>query len=183
MNNLSTTQLKSKLTVRDMVIDAMFVAMVMVATYFIQIPGPSSGGLFHMGNAVHFTIAIVFGRRRGAISGGLGMALFDLLGPWAMYTPFTFVIRFAMGYVIGGVAHMNGKEGKNFWYNLGGILVATVIMLVGYWLTEVIFVGDIYTALVDTIGGNTMQCIVGAVVSLPLSAVIIKAFKKRNIMM
>ena len=96
-----TTNSKQKFNAKEIAMYGLFIALVYVATRFINIPGPTSGGLFHLGNVMFFTIAMVFGKKAGAISGGIGMALFDLTSAWVVWAPFTLIIRFIMGYAIG----------------------------------------------------------------------------------
>jgi uncharacterized membrane protein len=170
-----------RFTSRDVALYGLFTALVFLATN-LKIPGESLGGLFHLGNIMAFTIAIVFGKRAGAISAALGMSLFDLSsGAWAIYAPFTFVIRFAMGYILGYMAFIHEEDNKkSVIFTILGIIIATVIMLVGYCITEYILVGNILKAL-DTIRANFMQCVVGTVLGLPLAASLRAGFKMRNI--
>ncbi|WBW99739.1 ECF transporter S component [Oceanirhabdus sp. W0125-5] len=158
----------------------LLIAIVFVATKFINIPGITEGGLFHFGNVAHFTIAIIFGKRRGALSGAMGMALFDILSPWIVWAPFTFIIRLLMGGIIGHVAYMNDKRGRNFAYNIAGIVIATVIMIVGYYIAEGILYGN-WIAPVQSIMPNVMQCVVGAAIALPFSTVLANAMKARGV--
>lgn len=88
-----------------LVVNGVFIALTLVATYLIQIRLPfiGAGGLIHMGNIPLFIGAWIFGRKTGAIAGGIGMGLFDLLSGWVSWAPFTLVIVGLMGYVIGKV--------------------------------------------------------------------------------
>lgn len=77
------TQKKSKNTsIYFITITALMTALVYVFTAFINIrlPIAANGGLIHLGNVPLFIGAILFGRRVGAIAGGVGMALFPALG-------------------------------------------------------------------------------------------------------
>ncbi|MBQ5764266.1 MAG: ECF transporter S component, partial [Ruminococcus sp.] len=72
------TQKKSKNTsIYFITITALMTALVYVFTAFINIrlPIAANGGLIHLGNVPLFIGAILFGRRVGAIAGGVGMAL------------------------------------------------------------------------------------------------------------
>jgi uncharacterized membrane protein len=172
---------RRRLKTRDIAFYGLFTAMVYVATRFINIPGPTPGGLFHLGNVMAFAIAIVFGKKAGAVSGALGMALFDLTSPFAVWAPFTFVIRFAMGYVIGYMAYVS-TDGKlrTALFTFLGILIATIIMIGGYYVSEVILYANPYAPL-QSVWGNFMQCVVGTIIGLPLSASLRIGFKYRNI--
>jgi uncharacterized membrane protein len=79
---------------RDLVESALLIALVFVATRFVNIrlPIAINGGLIHTGNAMLFLSAIVFGKKKGAIASGFGMAIFDILSGWLAWAPFTFVI-------------------------------------------------------------------------------------------
>lgn len=115
---------QTKVNTKDLVETALLIALVYIATRFINIrlPIAASGGLVHLGNTMLFIAAIVFGPKKGAAAGAFGMGLFDLLSEWAMWAPFTFVVRGIMGYIIGKIAWSNGREGNNMLVNIAGIL-------------------------------------------------------------
>jgi len=173
---MSTTTMTTSKT-REVVLCGLLTAMVFVSTRFINIRLPLSinGGLIHMGNTILFMIAIVFGKKRGAIAGALGMGLFDVLSGWFLWAPFTFVIRGAMGYIVGAAAE--GKEGKKqLLYTLGGIVAASVVMIGGYYVTEGILYGN-WIAPMTSIPGNVIQLIIGTAIGLPLA----EALKKTKV--
>lgn len=118
----------------DTVLTAMFVALVMAATY-IGVPTPASmGGYMHFGTLVMLIIALKYGPKYGMLAGGIGMTLFDLFSPWAAWAPGTFVVRMAMGYVVGYLALDPSKgQGGNQYRNALAILVGGVIMVGGYF--------------------------------------------------
>ena len=129
---------QTKVNTKDLVETALLIALVYIATRFINIrlPIAASGGLVHLGNTMLFIAAIVFGPKKGAAAGAFGMGLFDLLSEWAMWAPFTFVVRGIMGYIIGKIAWSNGREGNNMLVNIAGILVSGVWMIAGYYATD-----------------------------------------------
>lgn len=154
---------------REIVLCGLLIGMVFVATQFINIRLPLSinGGLIHMGNTILFMIAIVFGKKRGAIAGAFGMGLFDVLSGWFLWAPFTFVIRGMMGYIVGAAAE--GKEGKKkLLYTLCGIVISSIVMIGGYYVTEGLLYGNWITPM-TSIPGNVIQLIIGTVIGLPLA--------------
>ena len=169
---------KSKSKVRDMVETALLISLVFVATAFINIKLPilSSGGLVHLGTGMLFISAIVFGKKKAAIAGAVGMAIFDLTGAWALWAPFTFVVRGAMGYVMGAIAYSNNKKGNSIMFNILGIVVSGAVMIVGYYITEGIIYGNWLTP-VASIPGNLTQIVVGSLLALPI-AKILKRYAK-----
>ncbi|MFZ5944611.1 MAG: ECF transporter S component [Bacillota bacterium] len=171
--NEQATSLNTK--TNDMVVSALLITLVLVATKFINIRLPISinGGLIHLGNVALFISAIVFGKKKGAIAGAFGMGLFDIISGWALWAPFTFVIRGVMGYIVGAISHASNRKGKSIFWNLVAVLVGGIWMIFGYYLTEGILYGN-WIAPVTSIPGNITQLILGVVIGLPISKIIIK---------
>ncbi len=152
----------------SLAITALLIALVFIGTFAIQIPMPfSQGGLIHAGDLVFFTVCLLFSPRRSAIAGAFGMGLFDLLSPYAIWAPFTFVIRLIMGFVISTVA---GKSGKVSRYLLA-LIVGLPILLGGYYLAEAILYGN-WVSPVRSIPGNLGQWLIGAAGAIPLSRIL-----------
>lgn len=135
---------KSKFTTKDMVETGLLTALVFVATSFINIrlPIAASGGLVHLGTAMLVIASVVFGKEKGAIAGAVGMTIFDLSSGWALWAPFTFVIRGIMGYVLGAISYSNNKNGDNIIINIIAVILSGAWMIAGYYLTEVILYGN-----------------------------------------
>lgn len=162
----------------DMVISAFLIALVFVATRFINIRLPISinGGLIHLGTGMLIISAIVFGGKKGALAGAFGMAIFDVLSGWLAWAPFTFIIRGVMGYVIGRLCETKKSYKQIAVWGGIGILLTGIWMVAGYYLTEVILYGN-WISPVTSIPGNIIQIVVGSVIGIPVALVL----KKRNI--
>lgn len=176
---MEINKVKSKFTIKDMVVTALLIALVFVATSFINIirlPFLSNGGLVHLGNVMLFTAAIVFGKEKGAIAGAVGMAIFDLSSGWALWAPFTFVIRGIMGYMIGAITWSKNRNGNSLLLNIFAMLLSGVWMIIGYYITEGILYGNWITPAAS-IPGNLMQIVVGLILGLPLAKVLKKYVK------
>lgn len=173
-----TSKSNQKNTTRDLVETALLIALVFIATRFINIrlPIASSGGLVHLGNTMLFIAAIVFGKKKGAIAGAFGMALFDLLSEWAIWAPFTFVVRGIMGYIIGRIAWSNGKNGNNITTNIIAIVLSGIWMIFGYYITEIILYGNHIKAMAS-IPGNITQIIIGMIIGIPVAQILKKHIK------
>ncbi|MEG0857508.1 MAG: ECF transporter S component [Terrisporobacter sp.] len=169
---------KKGINTRDLVETALLIALVFVATRFINIrlPIASSGGLVHLGNTMLFISSIVFGKKKGALAGAFGMGLFDLLSEWAMWAPFTFVVRGVMGYVIGSIAWSNEKRGNNTLTNILAIIISGVWMIFGYYVTEMILYGNHIQALAS-IPGNVTQIVIGIIIGVPVAKILKKHIK------
>ena len=149
--------------IRFITITAMFIALTYVFTAFVNIKLPiaANGGLIHLGNVPLFIGAILFGKKTGAIAGGVGMGLFDLLSGWTAWAPFTFVIVGAMGYVVGAMTEGHRSTARD----AAAIAVACVIKVVGYYIAEVILYHNLF-APVASIPGNLVQIGTAAVIVL-----------------
>lgn len=149
-----------------LVINALFIALTLVATWLINIrlPFMGSGGLIHLGNVPVFVAAMLFGRKTGAIAGAFGMGLFDLMSGWTAWAPFTFVIVGCMGYTVGLIAEK--KPFKNMTLNnILSIFLAIIIKIVGYYFVEVILYGN-WVLPLGSIPGNILQVGVAGIILL-----------------
>jgi len=57
-------------------------ALTCIATIIFTFPIPATSGYFNFGDAIVMTTALTFGPVIGAIAGGFGSGLADLLGGW-----------------------------------------------------------------------------------------------------
>ncbi|MCI5700970.1 MAG: ECF transporter S component [Lachnospiraceae bacterium] len=164
---------KSAFSVRDIAIAGVCIALTFVATFInLKLPIAANGGLVHLGNVPLFIAAILFGKKTGALAGGIGMGLFDLMGGWTLWAPFTFVIVGLMGYAVGAIT----EKHKGFRWNLLAMAVACVIKIVGYYIAEVIIYQN-WIAPVTSIPGNLVQITVAVVIVLPVVEVLRRAVR------
>lgn len=75
--SLTTTSSYSKSRTFDLVITAMLIALVFVAilTLNIRLPIAANGGLVHLGTAMLFILAILFGPKKAALAGAVWVCL------------------------------------------------------------------------------------------------------------
>ncbi|MEF9921398.1 MAG: ECF transporter S component [Anaerovoracaceae bacterium] len=162
----NTIKTKQRSTTYTVVINGLFIALIFVATWLINIRLPfiGSGGLIHLGNVPLFVGAMMYGRKTGAITGAFGMALFDLFSGWTAWAPFTFVIVGLMGYTIGLISEKKPFK-KAYICNIFAVIMAIAIKIVGYYFTEVILFGNWITPL-GSIPGNIIQVGVAGILVL-----------------
>ena len=157
-----------------MVLTGMGIALVFVATLFINLRLPiGQGGLIHLGNVPLFLFAIIYGKKIGAMAGALGMGLFDLMGGWTPWAPATFIIVGLMGYTVGVIAE---KKDDLTGYTLA-IILACAIKVAGYYVAEALIYGN-WVQPVLSIPGNLMQIGVAALIVLPMAGTLKKALKR-----
>lgn len=167
---ISTTE-----QVKSLTITAFGIALVYVFTWLINIrlPFAPNGGLIHLGNVPLFIFAIIFGKKTGAIAGGVGMGLFDLVSGWTLWAPFTFVIVGCMGFVMGLIT----EKKKGYGWYVVAMAAACVIKIAGYYVAEGIIYGNWITP-VTSIPGNLLQIGVAAVIVLIVIVPLKKAANK-----
>ncbi|MFC7372600.1 ECF transporter S component [Fictibacillus iocasae] len=166
--NTTYTSIENSRT-KALVINALFIALTLVATMFInfKLPTIGNGGLIHLGNVPLFIAAFVFGRRTGAIAGAFGMGLFDLISGWNMWAPFTFVIVGAMGYVAGLISEK--VPGKKAFVYIIAVIAAMLIKIVGYYFTEVVLYGN-WIQPFGSVPGNIVQVALAGIIVVPIVA-------------
>ena len=135
---------------------AIFTALTFALT-LICIPGPR-GGFVHFGNIPAFAAAILLSRKNGWIPGAIGMTIYDLAGGFLIWAPFTFVIRLLMGLVLSTA--VKGTGGKSAGRNALGMLLASAVMIAGYYLAEVVIYGNPVSPVMS-IPGNVIQLAIG----------------------
>ena len=172
---LTTTTSYSKSRTFDMVITAMLIALVFVATLTlnIRLPIAANGGLVHLGTAMLFIVAILFGPKKAALAGAIGMGLFDLVSGWTLWAPFTIVARGLQGYIVGTIAWSLSRRGKSIPFNLLATIASIPFMLGVYYVCERVLFGN-WVIPLASIPGNLVQNIVGIIVAIPVCVLLKK---------
>lgn len=152
----------------QLIITSMLIALVFVATMLlnIKLPISANGGLVHLGTAMLFIVSILFGPKKGAVAGAVGMGLFDLVAGWTLWAPITFIARGLQGYIVGKIAYSKGHNGNSLFYNLLGMIVSAPVMIACYYLGEaIIFKSWLIPAA--SIPGDIVQIVIGILVAIP----------------
>lgn len=170
----TTSNSTSRTNTFDLVLTAMLIALIFLATFInIKLPIKANGGLVHLGTAMLFIASILFGPKKGAIAGAVGMALFDIFGNWTVWAPITFVSRFLQGYIVGKIAWSNGRKGSSVPFNLVATIVSIPVMVAVYYIGEVILYGN-WIAPVASIPGDLIQNALGIIIAIPVSVMLKK---------
>ncbi len=129
---------------QTIVLVAFFAAVTYVATS-IQVPMPALIGkpFVHLGNAAALLSVLLLGYQRGALAGGMGLALFDLTHNYVLDAPYYFFEVF----VVGGIAMLTFQA-------LNYRLKPTTTKLV------LIVLSAIATKLVTTTGHNFVMALI-----------------------
>jgi uncharacterized membrane protein len=155
----------TKMDSRSLAAMAIMGALTTVVTMF-ALPFAPTGGFFNLGDAIVMTTAIVFGPVVGAVAGGVGSALADLLLGYSAFAPFTLIIKGLEGLLIGTIA---GGQGKTSWVKLAiAWVVGGVTIVGGYWFAEAFIMGLGVPAANAEIIINIPQA-VGSVIGIPIA--------------
>ena len=148
---------------------AMLVALVFLSTFFLNIKLPISvnGGLVHLGTGMLFIASILFGPKKGALAGAIGMGLFDLVGGWLLWAPITIVARGLQGFIVGKIAWSKGRKGSSLALNVTATIVSIPFMIAVYYFGEVILYGNWIVPL-TSIPGDLLQNALGMIIAIPV---------------
>lgn len=163
-----------------LIITALMIAIVTVSTMFIKIP--TLNGYIHLGDSMVFFSVFLLGKKYGSVASGLGSALGDILAGYAIWAPWTFVIKGLMAIIFGLFlewSYNNEKEPKKI-ANLSimvylGMILAGLEMCFGYYLANGIIYGNWVVALAEILP-NIAQFSVGIIISVLL----VKALSKTS---
>jgi len=159
--------------VMNLVLMGLMTCLVIVTTMFIKIPIPMTQGYVHLGDSMIFLAVLILGKKNGSIAAGVGSAMGDILGGYAVWAPWTLVIKFIMAWILGIFAERFEKKGE-----IVGMVIAGAEMTAGYYVASSILYGSWIVTLAD-IPWNIGQFAVGMVLALMLSAALNKTPAKK----
>ena len=140
-------------------------ALAAVGTMVFAFPIPATSGYFNFGDVFVQISALVFGPVVGAIAGGLGSGLADLLGGWYTYVIPTAIIKGAEGYITGKLA--GDKENRTLKKTLIAWAAGAAMIPLGYFIFQSFLYG-VPAAAVE-IPFNVFQGVVAGAIGIPIS--------------
>ena len=123
---------------------AILTALTVVLGYYTKLQTPT-------GMVPLLDLGVYLGRKEGAVVGGLGAFLLDLLSGYPQWMFFSLLFHGAQGYFA-------GFKGKARYI---GLLLGTVIMVGGYALSSALFLGNTWVAAIEEVPHNLVQNFVG----------------------
>jgi uncharacterized membrane protein len=154
---------------RILAVMAMMTAIVFALTQIRLLPTPD-GGYIHPGDAGIFFSAFAFGPWVGAVVGGLGTALADIVGGFGQWAIFSLIIHGVQGLVVGWIsARWPGVRGLVFATVVGGIIVVLGYLPVGMLLASP-------AQALAALPWNALQVTIGAILGVPLFVLVRQAY-------
>lgn len=109
---------------------ALFAALVFLGVFIFKIPMPL--GYTHLGDSMIFLAVMMLGGKRGAIAGGMGAALADVVAGYTVWAVPTFICKALMALVMGLVIEKFFiKSAGKFSWLVGGV-AGGIVQSLGY---------------------------------------------------
>jgi energy-coupling factor transport system substrate-specific component len=153
------------LEVRQIVLAGVMIALVAVFTLAVRVPFALTQGYFNFSDVGVFLAAFAFGPWIGLVAGGVGTALADIAGGYALYAPLTLVAHGLEGLIAGLIA----RRGQGVLPMLLGWAAGAAVMVATYFVGEAfLFRMGVAAAATEALTINLPQVVVGGIVGIPL---------------
>jgi uncharacterized membrane protein len=149
-------------------ITAVFMAFTCLATMVIQIPIPL--GYAHLGDSVILITSFLFGPVVGAVAGGIGSAMADILTGYAIWAIPTLIIKAIMGAFAGYFFYKKRRRIELF--SIRSIIVTIItllFMVIGYVISGAILYGSMASGVASA-PGLLMKSVVNLLVFYVLTS-------------
>ena len=166
---------------------AMMTAMVMIATTFFKIP--NAMGYIHLGDGFVLLAAIILPKKYACFAGGVGAGLADIYGGYAVWAPWTLVIKIVMVLIVQLFFDFLMKRASNGKHiaKIAGIPFAELFAYVlavlwtvsGYYIAQGFISGN-WAAPIADVPGNVLQAAVGSVIAILVSVTLGKTSLGRS---
>lgn len=162
-------------------------ALCFVGNYMqIKIPNGVLITRIHFGNSMCLLAGLLFGAVPGGLAAGIGSGLYDLLDPvYIVSAPFTFLSKFAMGYICGYFAKRERRIGSETSHiALSAVFgqLVYIVLYVGrtYIVQRLAYgsaVGTALTASATNLLTSSVNAVIAVIVSVPLYFALLKPLK------
>lgn len=139
-------------------------------TILIRIPTPATGGYLNIGDMAVIFCGLFLGGTYGAIAGGIGSAVADLVGGFFIFAPITLIAKGLEAFIAGAL----GKK-HPLWLALAGF-----VMVIIYFIAEFFLPGLGFSAAISNLPFNAIQAVIGAIGGFLIYKAIISALPRRK---
>ncbi len=154
---------------KKLVLSALMIAFVYVATLISIGPLPPSNGYVHLGDALVLLAGFVLGPVYGGIVGAVGSFLADISLGYAAYAPGTFVVKFLVAFTAGLMYSLKDKGSLR---PVIASVVSEIIMVAGYYIYEAFLLGGGIGAVValSAVPSNIFQGVAAIVIAVLITS-------------
>ena len=133
---------------RKLTMTALFAALVCIATMFIHLPVPMTGGYVHIGDAFIYLAAAMLPMPYAMAASAIGAGLADAFSGYVVYVLPTVIIKALL------ILPFSAKGDKIITLRtLAASIVASVIGIAGYFVADWIIYTNMATALANMFAG------------------------------
>lgn len=153
----------------------LFIAIIFIGVFIIKIPGPF--GYTHIGDSMIFLSVLMLGGKRGAIAGGIGAALADIVSGYTIWAVPTLICKVCMALLMGALIqqHILGLKGWILW--ILSALAGGITQGLGYVIFWYALFGK--AAAIAAIPGLAFQAITGIIIAFVLAEALQKTTLKK----
>ena len=163
---------------QNLAITGLLMSLVTVGTMMISIPVPATHGYVHGGDMMIFLAAVLFGKRKGALAGGIGSAIADLLLGYSQWIIPTLIVKGLMGYVIGALTN-GDTEPILTSRNISAMSLGVLWMTFGYYIAGGFMLGSFAGALAG-VPGDLLQGTAGMILFIPIGIALKRSVLKHR---
>lgn len=155
-------------SIKRLAVTALAAALIFIFTRFFMMPMPIPGGngYIHLGDSFIYFFACILPMPYSLCAASIGASLADVTSGYAVYAIPTILIKAAMA------SCFTTKKSLFTLRNITALILATIILVLGYYIYEVIMFGHA-VAIANTIG-TTIQGVGNAVLFIVISVVLSK---------
>ena len=157
--------------IKKLTLTALLSTLTFIMTSFFAIP-TAIGGSINAGDGLVLLSGIILGPLHGGLSAALGSAFADLISPYAIYTPATFIIKGLMAVSVAILFKGLNKMDLKLRLLIPAIIAET-IMILGYFLFEayILDFGAIVASyeIINNIIQASVSIILLLIIYIPLS--------------
>lgn len=174
------------ISTKKIVMIGLFSALVFASNFFrIVIPLGLDNTAIHFGNIFCLFAGFMLGGVGGGLSAGIGSFLYDLTNPlYISSAPFTFLFKFALGFICGKIANAKDKQGKHLKTNIFagcmGSFAYTILYVGKSFFVSILNGAALQTAVILALQKgitSTVNAILAVAIAVPLVIAIKKALK------
>lgn len=165
-DSMSDTRGPVGYSVTYLAVVAIMTALTAVVTMVIAIPFPTSTGYLNVGDVLVMTSGILLGPIGGLVAGGVGSMIADVALGYVYFAPVTLVVKGTEGLLVGVVSSRSSLAERLTVYDVAGIVLGALAMLMGYYLGEThILLMTPEAALAELVSVNVFQVVAGGIVT------------------
>ena len=159
------------------VLTAMMMCIIMVAIFVFRIPIPFTQGYVNLSDGIIFIAIYVLDRKHSVAAASLGCMMGDILGGFAMWAPWSFVIKGIMALItvliIDAFADRKMSHRGRMAVRIAAMTCGGLFMTFGYFIAERIMYGTWAVAALG-IPWNIGQFVCGIILALVITSALHK---------